>query len=65
MQRGEWSHLLRQVRSGHAEHIGENCWRVTLVDRRAMLPVSASKWTLLTILPKGWQPPASAEKAAG
>jgi hypothetical protein len=32
-----------------------------LADRRTMLPVRASRWTLLTILPKGWQPPASAE----
>ena len=60
MQRGEYSHLLRQVRSGHAEHLGENCWRVTLPDRRTMLPVRASKWTWLTILPKSWQPTASA-----
>ena len=32
--------------------IGENCWCVTLPDRRTMLPVRASKWTWLTILPK-------------
>ena len=31
-------------------------WRVTLSDRRTTLPVQASKWTLLTILPKDWQP---------
>ena len=61
MQRGECSYLLKQIRSGHAEHIGEDCWRVMLADRRTMLPVRASRWTLLTILPKGWQPPASAE----
>ena len=60
MQRGEYSCLLRQIRSGHAEHLGENCWRVTLGDRRTMLPVRASKWTLLTILPNSWQPTASA-----
>ena len=48
--------LLKQIRFGHAEHLGENCWRVTLPDRRTTLPVRASKWTLLTILPKGWQP---------
>jgi hypothetical protein len=61
MQRGEYSYLLKQIRSDHAEHIGEDCWRVMLADRGTMLPVRASRWTLITILPKGWQPPASAE----
>jgi hypothetical protein len=41
-----------------AEHLGENCSRVTLPDRRTTLPVRAGKWTLITILPKHWQPPA-------
>jgi hypothetical protein len=61
MHRGEYSYLLHQIRFGHAEHLGEDCWRVTLPDRRTTLPVRASKWTLITILPKNWQPPASAE----
>jgi hypothetical protein len=29
MQRGEYSCLLKQIRFGHAEHLGENCWRVS------------------------------------
>ena len=41
--------------------LGDNAWRVTLPDGRTTLPVRASKWTLLTILPKDWQPPASPE----
>jgi hypothetical protein len=61
MECGEYGSLLKQIRFGQAEHLGEDCWRVMLADRRTMLPVRASKWTLLTILPKGWQPPASAE----
>ena len=60
MQRGEYSYLLKQIRSGHAEHIGVDCWRVILADRRT-IPVRASRWTLLTILPKNWQPPTSSE----
>ena len=30
MEHGEYSCLLKQIRFGHAEHLGENYWRVTL-----------------------------------
>ena len=56
MRPGEYSHLLKQIRRREAEHLGDNAWRVTLPDGRTTLPVRASKWTLLTILPKDWQP---------
>jgi hypothetical protein len=67
MRPGEYSHLLKQVRRREAEHLGDNAWRVTLPDGRTTLPVRASKWTLLTILPKDWQrptvaPPTSAHR---
>jgi hypothetical protein len=56
MERGEYSHLLWQIRRGAAEHLGADCWRVTLPSGRT-LPVRGSVWNLITILPKGWQPP--------
>jgi hypothetical protein len=59
MERGEYSHLLGQVRRGTAEHLGENCWRVTLPGGSRTLPVLATPWRLITILPKNWQPPTS------
>jgi hypothetical protein len=34
MQHGEYSHLLWQIRRRKAEHLWEDCWRVTLPDRR-------------------------------
>jgi hypothetical protein len=57
MAHGEYSHLLHQIRHGHAEHLGENCWRVTLPSGSRTLPVRATPWRLITILPKNWQPP--------
>jgi hypothetical protein len=60
MRPGEYSHLLKQIRRGEAEHLGEDCWRVTLLDGRTTLPVRAARWRLITILPKNWQPPAAA-----
>jgi hypothetical protein len=58
MHRGEYSHLLWQIRRGTAEHLWEDCWRVSLPghgDRT--LPVRATRRRLITILPKHWQPP--------
>jgi hypothetical protein len=57
MEHGEYSHLLHQIRFGHAEHLWEDCWRVPLPDGRT-LPIRATRWRLITILPKHWQPPA-------
>ena len=59
MELGEYSHLLGQVRRGTAEHLDENCWRVTLPGGSRTLPVRATPWRLITILPKNWQPPTS------
>jgi hypothetical protein len=60
MHRGEYSQLLWQIRRGAAEHLGEDCWRVTLPGSNRRLPVRATRWRLITILPKNWQPPAGA-----
>jgi hypothetical protein len=60
MALGEYSHLLWQIRRGKAEHLSEDCWRVTLPNGRT-LPVRGNRWKLITILPKDWQPPARAE----
>jgi hypothetical protein len=57
MRCGEYGYLLKQIRFGHAEHRGDNCWRVTLPDRKTTLQVRATHWRLITILPKGWEPP--------
>ena len=57
MHRGEYSYLLHQIRGGHAEQLAEGCWQVTLPDRRRTLMIRATSWRLITILPKGWQPP--------
>ena len=54
MQHGEYSHLLHQIR-----FIWEDSWRVRLPDGRT-LPIRATRWRLITILPKHWQPPQSA-----
>jgi hypothetical protein len=59
MAHGEYSQLLLQIRRGRAEHLGENCWRVTLPGGSRTLPVRATSWRLITILPKNWQPPTS------
>jgi hypothetical protein len=58
---GEYSHLLWQIRRRTAEHLWEDCWRVTLPNGRT-LPVRGTVWRLITILPKHWQPPADATK---
>ena len=64
MARGEYSHLLWQIRRRRAEHLGEDCWRVTLPDGRRTLAVRGTVWRLITILPKNWQPPAPVEEQA-
>jgi hypothetical protein len=56
MHRGEYSHLLWQIRRRTAEHLWEDCWRVTLPGGKT-LAVRGSVWKLITILPKNWQPP--------
>jgi hypothetical protein len=58
---GEYSHLLWQIRRRTAEHLWEDCWRVELPGSDRTLPVRATRWQLITILPKHWQPPAPAE----
>jgi hypothetical protein len=60
MECGEYGSLLKQIRFGQAEHLGEDCWRVTLPGNSRTLPVRAAPWRLITILPKNWQPPTSA-----
>jgi hypothetical protein len=57
MARGEYSHLLWQIRRAKAEHLGEDCWRVTLPGGSRTLQVRGTIWRLITILPKHWQPP--------
>jgi hypothetical protein len=62
MRCGEYSHLLWQIRRGTAEHLWEDCWRVRLPGANdRTLPVHATRWRLITILPKHWQPPARQE----
>jgi len=56
MRRGEYSYLLRQIWQHRGEHLGEHYWRVTLPDERTTLVVTATRWRLITILPKNWQP---------
>jgi hypothetical protein len=56
MRHGEYSHLLWQIRRRKAEHLWEDCWRVTLPGGKT-LPVRATQWRLITILPKYWRPP--------
>ena len=58
MAPGEYSHLLKQIGRGEAEHLGADCWRVTLPGSSRTLPIRATAWRLITILPKDWQPPA-------
>jgi hypothetical protein len=64
MHRGEYSHLLWQIRHRKAEHLADDCWRVTLPDGRRTLAVRATRWQLLTILPRAWQPPVAVVAAA-
>jgi hypothetical protein len=56
MHRGEYSHLVGQIRHRKAERLWEDCWRVTLPWGRTLL-VRGNGWRLITILPKDWQPP--------
>jgi hypothetical protein len=56
MRCGEYSHLLWQIRRRKAEHLAEDCWRVTLPNGKT-LPVLGNRWKLITILPKNRQPP--------
>jgi hypothetical protein len=60
MKHGEYSHLLHQIRFGRAEHLWEDWWRVSLPGGRT-LPIRATRWRLIIILPKHWQPPADIE----
>jgi hypothetical protein len=62
MDRGEYSHLLWQIRHRKAEHLVDDCWRVTLPNGRT-LPVRGNVWKLITILPKNWQPPVPQQSA--
>jgi hypothetical protein len=61
MRPGEYSHLLKQINRGEAEHLGADCWRVTLPGSNRTLPIRATAWRLITILPKNWQRPADTE----
>jgi len=63
MAHGEYTQLLRQIYRGQAEDLGDNCWRVTLPGSSRTLPVRATRWRLITILPKNWQPPAAVASA--
>ena len=61
MAHGEYSGLLKQIHQGQAEHLDSNCWRVTLSDGNTlMVRADAARWTLHTILPRDWRPPALA-----
>jgi len=64
MRQGEYSFLLRQVWQRRGEHLGENYWRVTLPDEKTTLVVTATRWQLGTILPKGWEPAARRQECA-
>jgi hypothetical protein len=48
MRPGEYTHLYKQIRRREAEHLGEDCWRVTLPDGRTTLPVRAARWLAAT-----------------
>jgi hypothetical protein len=65
MRPGEYTRLFKQIRRGEAEHLGADCWRVTLPDGRTTLPVRAARWRLITILPKNWQPPTPVAAVSG
>jgi hypothetical protein len=54
---GEYGSLLKQIRFGQAEPLGQDYWRVTLPGNSRTLPIRATSWRLITILPKNWQPP--------
>jgi hypothetical protein len=63
MRHGEYSQLLWQIRRGTAEHLWEDCWHVRLPGGGdKTLPVRATRWRLITILLKHWQPPTSVEQ---
>ena len=62
MRHGEYFYLLHQI-PNRAERLDEDCWRVTLPDSQRTLAVGATRWRLLTILPKDLQPPARVEQA--
>jgi hypothetical protein len=49
-----------QIRRRTAEHLWEDCWQVKLPGGDRTLPVRATRWQLITILPKHW-PSARAE----
>jgi hypothetical protein len=57
MRHGEYSYLLHQI-PNQAERLDKDCWRVTLPNSQRTLAVRATRWRLLAILPKDWQPPA-------
>jgi hypothetical protein len=60
MAHGEYSGLLKQIHQGQAEHLDSNCWRVALSNGNTlMVRADAARWTLHTILPRDWRPPAS------
>src|SRR5271165_6826321 len=46
MRPGEYTQLHKQIRRREAEHLGADCWRVTLSDGRTTLPVRAAAWRL-------------------
>jgi hypothetical protein len=46
MQRGEYSHLLWQIRRAKAKHPGDDCWRVTLPGGSRTLQVRGTVWRL-------------------
>ena len=63
MRLGEYSHLLWQIRRRKAEHLWDDCWRVSMPGGSGTLAVRATTWQLITILPKGWEPPVVAPRA--
>jgi hypothetical protein len=62
MRHGEYSYLLHQI-PNRAERLDEDCWRVTLPDSQRALAIRATRWRLITILPKDWQPPTRVEQS--
>jgi hypothetical protein len=60
----EYSHLLKQISRGEAEHLGADCWRVTPPGSNRTLPIRATAWRLITILPKDWQLPGEGGRPA-
>jgi hypothetical protein len=62
MRHGEYSYLLHQI-PNRAEHLADDCWRVSLPNSERTLAVRATKRGLITILPKDWQAPPPAGSA--